>query len=83
MSFVMFVRPSVRMYQPYQHVLAGFSLSMTLGTCTKMSICQNLVKIGQNSGNLEDVCFILLVATYVAQQQFVLLYQCLYCIYYI
>jgi hypothetical protein len=25
------VRPSVRMYQPYQHVLAGFSLNMTLG----------------------------------------------------
>jgi hypothetical protein len=50
-SFVMFVRPSVRIYQPYQHVLARFSLNTTLGTCTKMLICPNLVKIEQNSGN--------------------------------
>jgi len=35
-----------------------------------MSICPNLVKIVQNSGYLhEDLCFTLLAATYVAQQQ--------------
>jgi hypothetical protein len=29
---------------------------MTLGTCTKMSICPNLVKIGQNSGIYIKTC---------------------------
>lgn len=64
-SFVMFVRPSVRMYQPYQHVLSRFSWNMTLGTCTKMSICPNLVKIGQKIGQFtwRLECFIMLATT--------------------